>query len=238
MPGDVRAHAIWRALVLVLLGVFLSSLRTSQTNWDFVNVLSQIGLAYLFVYALMGRRFWIQLLALVVILVGYWGFFYSYTPPEDYDYAAVNAADETVLEGQFASWSKNANAGHNVDVWLLNKFPRREGDVFRSQPRRLRHVELRSFNCHDAVGGLLRSTLAQRKTLVAEVLAPGARRRRLYGARPAGRHSTRVLSSNASGRPRGCSSAVAGSSGCWLRSTCWSISAGSAGSHFRWWSSA
>ena len=47
-----------------------------------MNVLSQIGLGYLFVYALLGRRFWIQLLAFVVILAGYWGFFYSYTPLE------------------------------------------------------------------------------------------------------------------------------------------------------------
>ena len=37
-------HALVRAVVLVLLGVFLSSNGASQTNWTFVNVLSQIGL--------------------------------------------------------------------------------------------------------------------------------------------------------------------------------------------------
>jgi predicted acyltransferase len=119
-------HAAWRAVVLVLLGVFLSSNWVAHTNWTFVNVLSQIGLAYLFVYALLGRRFWIQLLALVVILVGYWGLFYSYSPPEDYNYQQVNASEESVFAGQFAPWSKNANIGHVVDRWLLNQFPRPE----------------------------------------------------------------------------------------------------------------
>ncbi len=125
------AHALWRAIVLVLLGVFLSSAWSKQTDWTFANVLCQIGLGYVFVYALMGRRFWIQLSVFVLILVGYWGFFYSYTPPEGLDYAAVGATEEeTVLEGTFAPWSKNANAAHNVDVWLLNQFPREEGKRF------------------------------------------------------------------------------------------------------------
>ena len=39
-------HAFWRALVLVLLGVFLRSQWGSQTNWVFEDTLSQIGLGY------------------------------------------------------------------------------------------------------------------------------------------------------------------------------------------------
>jgi predicted acyltransferase len=125
-------HAVWRAIVLILLGVFLSSAWSQQTNWTFVNVLCQIGLGYVFVYALMGRRFWIQLSVFVLILVGYWGFFYSYTPPEGYDFAQVGATaeEQTLLEGNFAPWSKNANAAHRVDVWLLNQFPREDGKPF------------------------------------------------------------------------------------------------------------
>jgi predicted acyltransferase len=123
-------HAVFRALVLVLLGVFLMSNWSSQTNWTFVNVLSQIGLGYLFVYLLLGRKFWVQLLALVVILVGYWGWFYSYTPPADYNYAAVGAAPETVMEGRFAPWSKNANVAHHFDAWFLNLFPRENDERF------------------------------------------------------------------------------------------------------------
>ncbi len=125
-------HAIWRAIVLVLLGVFLASAWAEQTNWVFFNVLAQIGLGYVFVYALMGRKFWIQLSVFVLILVGYWAFFYTYSTPENFDYAKVGAttADQTLLEGNFAPWSKNANAGAQFDRWFLNLFPRPEEKPF------------------------------------------------------------------------------------------------------------
>ena len=42
-------HAFWRALVLVLLGVFLRSTGSSQSYWTFEDTLSQIGLGYAFV---------------------------------------------------------------------------------------------------------------------------------------------------------------------------------------------
>ena len=121
-PFQRTIHALFRALVLVLLGVFLSSNGLDETNWTFVNVLSQIGLGYLFAYLIMtlGRRFWIQLLMFILILAGYWGWFYSYTPPADYDYAAVGASGDEIFEGSFASWSKNANVAHHFDVMFLN----------------------------------------------------------------------------------------------------------------------
>jgi heparan-alpha-glucosaminide N-acetyltransferase len=114
-------HALWRAIVLVLMGVFLAS-GSGYTDWVFPNVLCQIGLGYFFMYLLLGRKLWIQLTALVAILVGYWFFFYQYQPPANYDYAAVNATAEKgeVLTGRFASWSKNGNAAHRFDRWFLN----------------------------------------------------------------------------------------------------------------------
>ncbi len=123
----IYLHAAWRAMVLVLMGVFLQSLSTRTTNWSFVNVLSQIGLGYIFLYPLINRRPAAQLAVLALILVGYWGYFASYRPPQDYDYAAVGATPETVFEGRFSPWSKNANAGHRFDVWLLNLFPQPQG---------------------------------------------------------------------------------------------------------------
>lgn len=126
------SHAVKRAIVLVLLGVFLCSAGASQTVWEFFNVLAQIGLGYLFAYLLLGRRFRIQLLAFVVILVGYWGFFYTYTPPEDYDYAAVGVTDDAMIfTGRFAPWSKNANAGYQFDKWFLSQFPRPKNEEFK-----------------------------------------------------------------------------------------------------------
>ncbi len=121
-------HAAWRAVLLVLLGVFLQSQRADQTNWIFTNVLSQIGLGYLFLYILMPRKLPVQGFAFVAILVGYWVYFETYTPPADYDYAAVSATEEAVFEGGFNSWSKNANAGYQFDLWFLNLFPRPDGE--------------------------------------------------------------------------------------------------------------
>jgi predicted acyltransferase len=127
-------HAVWRGLVLVLLGVFLQSQSTSQTNWMFANVLAQIGLGYVFVYLLLGRRWMVQAAAFAAILIGYWFFFFSYTPPAGYGYAAVKATEEAVFEGRFASWSKNANAGHQFDRWFLNQFPRPNDEEFQYNP--------------------------------------------------------------------------------------------------------
>ena len=115
-------HAVVRSVVLVLLGVFLYSLRAERTNWIFTNVLAQIGLGYFFVYLLLGRRFGTHLTTMVVILLGYYFFFYVNVPAEDFDYAAVNAKAERgeIYEGSYAAWSKNANAASDFDSVFLN----------------------------------------------------------------------------------------------------------------------
>lgn len=119
-------HAVIRAVVLVLLGVFLYSLGSSRTNWIFPNVLAQIGLGYLFAYAVIDLKWWAQVAAMAVILIGTWIAFFLYTPPQDYDFAKLNASAERgeVLEPPFRQWSKNGNVAHEFDVWFLNKFPR------------------------------------------------------------------------------------------------------------------
>ena len=50
--GRLMGHATWRALVLVLLGVFLRSVGHSRTYYTFEDTLSQIGLGYIFLFAL------------------------------------------------------------------------------------------------------------------------------------------------------------------------------------------
>jgi len=152
--GDSRfrtwTHVVTRALVLVLLGVFLSSQWSDQTNWVFANVLCQIGLGYLFVYLLLDRRLAVQLAVAVLILVGWWLAFFLYPQPgPDFDYASVGIgapADETQggsagsdpapppapiadqwrMPDRFAPWTKNVNLAADFDRWLLNQFPRSE----------------------------------------------------------------------------------------------------------------
>jgi predicted acyltransferase len=102
-------HAAWRAVVLVLLGVFLRSLNRQQTNWTFEDTLSQIGLGYVPLFLLGFTRVRWQVVALVAILIGYWGAFALYPAPGP----------------DFAShWNKNTNAAWAFDVWFLNLFPR------------------------------------------------------------------------------------------------------------------
>jgi len=129
-------HAAWRAVVLTLMGVFLYSLRSPQTNWVFTNVLAQIGLGYFFAYLLLSVSVQSQLIAFAAILFGYWGWFMMNPPPESYDYAAVKASAEKgeVYEEQFAPWSKNANAAHFFDVWLLNALRSPESEATTSNP--------------------------------------------------------------------------------------------------------
>lgn len=128
-------HAALRALVLVLMGIWLSS-SGSSTNFTFVNVLSQIGLGYYCLYLLAGSGPWWQGLAAAAILGGYWAWFATGPlPPADFDYAAVGVPDDfPKLTGFEAHWQKNANVAATFDVWFLNLFPRPEGEPFRFNP--------------------------------------------------------------------------------------------------------
>lgn len=125
-PVGRALHAFVRSVVLVLMGVFLSSFDSERTHWVFPNVLCQIGLGYFFAWLLMNQTKRLQLAALVVILVGYWGWFRLVPPPEGLgpeDYKALGVstreADGEILTGRFAAWSKNVNAAFRWDEWFL-----------------------------------------------------------------------------------------------------------------------
>ena len=77
-PGKMAAHAVWRSLVLVFLGVFLRSIGHRQTNFTFEDTLSQIGLGYTFLFLLGMRSVRVQWIAFVAIVVGYWALFAAY----------------------------------------------------------------------------------------------------------------------------------------------------------------
>ena len=83
-------HATWRALVLILLGVFLRSIGAHQTDWTFEDTLSQIGLGYVALFLLGFRPVREQWIALGLILVGYWAAFALYpVPGPDFDYGKM-----------------------------------------------------------------------------------------------------------------------------------------------------
>lgn len=113
--GQMFRHALFRSIVLILLGLFLESLGKTRTHWSFVCVLSQIGLGYLFVFLLMGRPTWAQLFTGAIILVGYWAWFVATPVP--------NAGP---WENFAAHFQKNQNAAAYFDRWFLNLFPREQ----------------------------------------------------------------------------------------------------------------
>jgi predicted acyltransferase len=127
-------HAILRAFLLVCLGIFLSSNYSKETNFTFVNVLTQIGLGYVFVFLLIDKGWRLQLLVLASILIGYWLAFAAYPVPADgFDFTSVGVkATDEWFAGWFAHWNKNANFAAMVDVWFLNLFPRAQPFVFNS----------------------------------------------------------------------------------------------------------
>src|SRR5688572_2748147 len=88
-------HAVWRALLLIFLGLFLRSVHQAQTNFTFEDTLSQIGLGNVFLFLLGLRPQREQWIALAVILVGYWAAFALYPSPLGwFDYSKVGVSAE------------------------------------------------------------------------------------------------------------------------------------------------
>ncbi len=125
--AKMTVHALWRSLILVLLGVFLRSVGRPQTNWTFEDTLSQIGLGYPFLFLLGWYSVRVQGMAVAAILVGYWALFAAYPAPgPTFDYPAhgVPADWPHLMNGFQAHWNKNSNPAWAFDVWFLNLFPR------------------------------------------------------------------------------------------------------------------
>ena len=125
--GRMLAHSVFRAVVLIALGIFLRSQSRTQTYFTFEDVLSQIGLGYVFLFLLAWARPKVQWAAAIAILVAYWAAFALYPlPPADFDTTTVGVpADWQHKQIGFARhWDKNTNLAHAVDLWFLNLFPR------------------------------------------------------------------------------------------------------------------
>jgi predicted acyltransferase len=126
-------HAFWRALLLILLGVFLRSIGSHLTNWTFEDTLTQIGLGYGILFLLGMRSIKEQWLALAVILVGYWAAFALYPlPGPAFDYSQVGVPKDWphLMTGFAAHWNKNSNLAWAFDTWFLNLFPREKPFAF------------------------------------------------------------------------------------------------------------
>lgn len=123
-------HAIFRSLILVLLGVFLISNNQPMTNFSLVNVLTQIGLGYPFLFLLAGRDWRIQATSLIAVL-GLSFAVFALNPPtptaiseiQEYQQFRGMSVDTGPFEGRFANWNKHVNVAATADRILLNIFP-------------------------------------------------------------------------------------------------------------------
>jgi len=125
--GRSWLHALWRSILLILLGVFLRSTGHTQTFWTFEDTVTQIGLGYPILFLLSLRPPRVQWIALTIILVGYWAAWAVYPiAAPNFDWAAVGVPPhwEHLASGFAAHWNKNANLGNAFDQWFLNLFPR------------------------------------------------------------------------------------------------------------------
>ena len=176
--GKMLRHALVRSLVLILLGIFLISNSQPSTSWSLMNVLTQIGLGYTFLFLLWRRRFRTQALAAALILAFTWLLYVLY-PNTGVD--STNGAPEVGVSPQWAqehltdispSWHKNVNVGHAVDLRLLNLLPQEQPFVFNGGGyQTLNFVpSLATMLFGLMVGGLLRSRRSAQAKLKALIL--------------------------------------------------------------------
>jgi predicted acyltransferase len=129
-------HAVIRSLILIFLGIFLISNFQDHTEWSLMNVLTQIGLGYTFLFLLWNRHWSIQLAALALILGGTYFAYMAYSGPGMDPHLGDPARGVTAewaeqhLAGIHPAWFKNSNTGHAVDLVILNKLPRKEEFTF------------------------------------------------------------------------------------------------------------
>src|SRR5579872_5883966 len=131
--GPMLGHAIRRALILILLGIFLRSLSSAHTYFTFEDTLTQIGLGYVFLFLLGFTRPRTQVVTLVLILIFFWAAFAMYPAPgPQFDYARVGVPPDWThnYTGFLSHWNKNSNLSWAFDVWFLNLFPREQPFVF------------------------------------------------------------------------------------------------------------
>jgi heparan-alpha-glucosaminide N-acetyltransferase len=126
--GNQLGHASWRALILILLGIFLRSMHQPQTYFTFEDTLTQIGLGYvsLFLLGFVTKEKWLWV-SLGVILFGYWLAWALFpVAGPGFDWPAVGVPSDWThhYSGFMAHWNKNANLGNTFDQWFLNMFPR------------------------------------------------------------------------------------------------------------------
>ncbi|MEA3209406.1 MAG: heparan-alpha-glucosaminide N-acetyltransferase [Chthoniobacter sp.] len=177
--GKMLAHAAWRSLLLIALGIGLRSIGRPQTYFTFEDTLSQIGLGYFFLFLLGLGSVRVQWMAFVLIGVGYWAAFAVFPlPGSDFDWVAAGVPPDWPhhAQGFAAHWNKNTNLAWAFDRWFLNLFPREK--VFTNNPGGYATLSfiptLGTMILGLIAGGWLRSSASHREKLTRFCIGGGA----------------------------------------------------------------
>jgi len=135
--GKLFAHALWRALLLAALGIFLRSMDRTQTYFTMEDTLTQIGFGYPFLFLLGFRPPRWAWIAFGALLTGYWLAWALYPlPGSNFDWQSVGVTSAWNAQHNYtgfaAHWNKNYNLGTAFDQWFLNLFPRETPFVYNS----------------------------------------------------------------------------------------------------------
>jgi predicted acyltransferase len=131
-PIKHRIELLWWSAILIASASRVLANIGVLGNYEFDHVFSQLALASIFAFLVVGKPRRVQLGSLFAILACYWALFAIYSLPApgfDPTKIGVQPTDE-VFNGLFAHWNKNTNAAAAFDVWFLNLLPRAEPFLF------------------------------------------------------------------------------------------------------------
>jgi predicted acyltransferase len=133
-PVKHRIELIWWSAILVA-SAFRLFANIGAVELEFNHIFSQLALASIFAFLLIGKSRSVQAGCLLAILVAYWALFAMYPlPPSGFDPSKVGVQPgDEVFSGLFAHWNKNTNAAAAFDVWFLNLLPRAEPFLFQEK---------------------------------------------------------------------------------------------------------
>ena len=129
-----RIELAWWAIILAA-SVLRLTAKFGVLDIHFNHIFSQLGLASIFAFLLVGKGRRVQVSSISVILILYWLLFALFPlqgPGLDPYQVGVQSGNE-VFEGLFAHWNKNSNAATAFDVWFLNHFPQPEPFLFQEK---------------------------------------------------------------------------------------------------------
>jgi heparan-alpha-glucosaminide N-acetyltransferase len=125
-------ETVWWASILCASGLRIYLQFHQLRGFALHDILTQVGLAYVFAFMTIRYRATVQGLIAFGILLAYWLAFLIYPlPGPGFDLASVGVSPgDEVFTGYFAHWNKNTNLAAAFDTWFLNLFPNQEPYLF------------------------------------------------------------------------------------------------------------